>query len=347
MRHLILLSAMFLAASQPLAAQSPQQPDAPAAPAIRRWLDVQQVQLASRFRWFEGTDGTINDSSLQWQPRLRARVLFDPEGRYSVNVGAFSGGSIVSSWNNTGAGLGEFSGPFNVKQLFFQAVPSDAVELQVGGLYMLRGHSSEITTYDNDVYMVGERAIVRPGGRLEQIAITAGYLGDRSEPNFFKRADRLGEWNYAQVLVGARVHPRVSLSAEYTHEDASEILRQGVAVRMPGAAGLVLTFEAYERVDPDSAQGFNVFADAQPHPRLALTAGVASIDRDYGGLNSDRFDDGTRVYGETSLTLSDDVSLSFWISEAFATDYAIENEHRFDIVLTFNPTARLKRAGIF
>ena len=348
MRPLILFTTFLLVTSQPLAAQSRQQPPGESSPpAIRRWVDVQQLQLSSRFRWIAGTDGTIDVRSLQWQPQVRARLLFDADARYSLNVNAGSGRSIVSGWNNTGWGFGEFSGTFNVKQLFLQARPGDAVELQVGGLNMVRGQSTATTTYDSDVYMVGERIILRPSGPVEQISVTTGYLGDVLEPNVFTRVDRLGDWNYAQVLVGGRLHPRVRLSAEYTYEDAKDILRQAIIVHVPAAAGLSLLFEAYERVAPDSAQGFNLLAEAEPHARLELGLGVASIDRDYGHLNSDRFDDGTRVYGTASLALSEDVALSLFAGKVFATNYPVENDHRVDVVLTFNPTARLKRARVF
>ncbi|MGE3274019.1 MAG: hypothetical protein AB7O67_02830 [Vicinamibacterales bacterium] len=317
------------------------------APAIRRWLDVQQLQISSRFRWYRGTDGRINSSSLQWSPQVRARLLFDRSGRYSVNVGTYGGSSIQSGWNNTGAGLGDFAGTVNVEQLFLQARPNDAIEIQFGGLGMYRGLSTEITTWDSDTYMAGERLIVKPGGRVTEVALTTGYLGDRREPNFFKRADRLGDFNFAQLGLGAHLHPRVEVSGDYTYEDGRDTLRQAVTISLPTPGRLELQLEAYERVSPDTAQGFNAYGEVRPHGRLRIGAGVTSIDRRYGGLNGDKYDDGTRAYGDVNLRLTGDLSLSFFATQAFATDYAIENERRWDIQLNFNPTARLKRLGVF
>ncbi|MGE0039712.1 MAG: hypothetical protein AB7H88_16395 [Vicinamibacterales bacterium] len=338
-------------AAWPTHAQERPAPAAQAAPAptpaIRRWLDVQQLQISSRFRWFRGTDGRINSSSLQWSPQVRARLLFDADGRYSVNVGTYGGSSIQSGWNNTGAGLGNFAGTVNVEQLFLQARPIDQVEIQVGGIGMYRGLSTEITTWDSDTYMAGERLIVRPGGPVTAVALTTGYLGDRREPNFFKRADRLGEFNFAQLAAVARLHPRVEISGDYTYEDGRDTLRQAVSLSLPTPGRLELQLEAYERVDPDTAQGFNVEAEVRPQGRLRVGVGVTSIDRHYGGLNGDKYDDGTRAYGEVSVTLTQDLSLSFFGTQAFATDYAIENQRRWDIQLNFNPTARLKKLGVF
>jgi hypothetical protein len=45
---------------------------------------VQQLQLASRFRFIESGDGEITASGVQWQPSLRARLLLDADARHTV-----------------------------------------------------------------------------------------------------------------------------------------------------------------------------------------------------------------------------------------------------------------------
>ncbi len=338
------------ATAQTAGAHVPTQDEEPAPPAIRRWLDLQHLHLSSRYRWVKASDGRLMSSTVQWQPQVRARVLFDRDQRFSLHVGAFSGSQFVSGWNNTGGGIGLFAGDFSVKQLFVSAQPARGLELQAGGLYMLRGESTEVTSYDNDAYIVGERVSWRPRrGAVTQVAVTAGYIGDFREPNVFRRFDRLNEWNYGHVLVGARLAERVHVSADYTHEDGREILRQGLTVRMPPSVkGLTaVKVEAYERLDPEPAQGFNVTADLRPHERFAMTVGIASIDRQYGPLNADRYEVGTRFYSMGSVALTPGVSIGWFQGEAFATSYPIPNQHRFELLVTINPTATLKKRGVF
>lgn len=128
-RYLIAALGLLLCVTvSPLSAQSvtPQPTAKPAAappPAIRRWVDVQQLSFGGRFRWFENSSGRLVSSTLQWQPQIRARFLFDKAAKYSINGFASSGLTFPSSWNNTGGGLGTFSGAFNLKQLFAQAEP--------------------------------------------------------------------------------------------------------------------------------------------------------------------------------------------------------------------------------
>lgn len=319
-------------------------------PAIRRWIDLQHVHLSSRYRWIEASDGRLMSSTVQWQPQIRARALFDRDKKYSLHVGAFSGSQFISGWNNTGGGVGPFTGDFNVKQLFVAAQPVASLELQAGGLYILRGESTEVTTYDNDAYIVGERVSWRPTvGPLAEVSATAGYIGDFREPSVFDRLHRMNEWNYGQLLVGARLGPNIRVSADYTYEDGRDILRQGLTVRMPSSVKVLsaLKLDVYERVDPEPAQGFNLIADLRPHARFNVTVGVTSIDQRYGQLNADRYEVGTRVYSIGAFALTRDISIGWFQGEAFATPYPIPNQRRFELLVTINPTATLKRHGIF
>lgn len=348
-----IVSLLSVLVSAPAAAQAAA---ADSGPRLRRWLDVQQVQLSSRFRWFESSEGQVKSSTLQWQPQLRARFLFDAGGRYAVHVGAFSGSVLISGWNNTGGGIGTFAGNFSVKQLFVAAEPVKGLELQAGSLYMNRGEVAENVSYDNDTYVTGERLTWRPAaGRLTQLSVAAGYYGEYREPNFFARADRLGEWNYAQLLAGFRLSPRATASVDYTHEAGRSIVREGLTVRLPESVRALrsLKVEGYQRarrgdgvlLDGGGA-GFNVSGDVRVK-RLTITAGVMSVDRHYGPYNGDRYEVGTRVYHYGTWALTGDLSVGWFHGEAFATAYPIPNRHRFEIIATLNPTATLKRARVF
>ena len=73
--------------------------------------------------------------------------------------------------------MGTYQGPFNVKQLFLAAEPVKGLQFEVGGLHLNRGEMVEHLTYDNDAYIVGERATYRPAkGAVTQVSVTACVL---------------------------------------------------------------------------------------------------------------------------------------------------------------------------
>ncbi len=340
-------------ASLALAQSQPDAAPVVTPPPIRRWLDVQQLSLGGRFRWFENSAGRVISSTLQWQPQIRARFLFDQAARYSINGFASSGASFPSSWNNTGGGIGTVSTVFNVKQLFAQAEPVKGLEFQAGGLHINRGELGEHVAYDNDAFIEGERVTFRPGkGWLRQVAITTGYFGDYREPNVFKRFDRMDDWNYGQALVAFSMGTRTLASVDYTYEDGRDILRQGINFRLPESLRVLTQarFEAYQRVSGVDGKGFNASADMR-WKRLAATAGVMSVDRFYGStegpFNGDRYETGTRFYSIWTVTVIPELTVQAFHTQAFATDFPVNIQKRFDIVIAFNPTASLKRAGIF
>ena len=354
-RALVLL---FLCGSSAAAlAQATTAPPSPAQPPprIRRWLDVQNLHLTSRFRWVESNRGRITSSAHQWQPNIRARFLIDPQGRYTIHGGALSGSHFVSGWNNSGGGLGAFAGDFAVRQLFMAAEPWPGIEFQGGGLYMTRGENTEITAYDNDAFIVGERVTVRRAqGTFSQLVATIGHIGDYRTPSVFRRLDALGDINYGQLLVGARLGRLTAVSADYTYEDGRDIFRQGVTVRLPQSAlplaGVKL--ESYQRVSEASGQGFNVSGDLRVFSRLSMTAGLAHIDRNflipgYMSPNGDRYERGTRFYTQGTYALTRDLSIGWFQGEAIGVDYDIPNEHRWEVVVTVNPTATLRARRVF
>lgn len=340
---------LLLGVAIPVAAQPAADPPPPR---IRRFVDVQNVHVSSRFRWVESSAGQLTSSTQQWQVNLRARFLLDPAARYTVHVGAFTGNQFVSSWNNTGGGLGTFARDFAVKQLFAAAEPGAGLELQAGGLYMLRGENTEITSYDNDAYVVGGRVTWRhAAGVLPQVSATIGHIGDYRTPNVFRRLDSLLDLNYGQLLVSTRVGPRVNVSADYTHEDGRDLMREGVTIRVSPLLP-ALRVDAYQRVSRNSGYGVNVSGDVRVTPAFTVTAGVAHVDRDYlipGYMspNADRFERGTRWYSLGTYAVTRDLSIGWFQGEAFNVEYPIPNQHRWEVLVTINPTATLKARGIF
>src|SRR5690606_14365556 len=133
---------------------------------------------------------------------------------------------FVSGWNDSGVGAGEYAGDFHVRQLYLSAEVRPGVVVQAGGLSPLRGENTELTSYDNDAFIAGERVVWRRAGLVDQLAATAGFIGDYRTPNVFDRFRRMDDWNYGQVLVGLRVTPQVAASADYTYEDGRDLLRE-------------------------------------------------------------------------------------------------------------------------
>jgi len=351
-----LLCLALVASATPVIAQTSTAPPAPEpAPAIRRWLDGQQVSAGSRFRWFKNSADELRSSSLQWQTQLRGRFLFDNAGRYHVSAFASTGRTLPSSWNNTGAGLGTAQGRFSVKQLFLGLEPVRGLQFEVGGLHLNRGEMVEHLTYDNDAYIVGERVTYRPAsGRVTQLSATGAYFGDYGDSNVFNRLEHIGDWNYGQALVGFRLHKNVTASVDYTYEAGRDIVREGVNVRMPGRMKVLtaLKFEAYQRVsEPRDGYGFNISGDLR-WKKLSVTAGVMSVDQYYGTpaflpYNGDRYESGTRQYTIATYQITPAMAFAVFQTEAFATAYPINLQHRFDALVNFNATNLLKRAGVF
>lgn len=341
----------LLAGVMPVAAQTPTPAPPPRAstPPIRRWLDVQSLLAAARFRFTENSTDRVTVSDLQWQTQFRGRFLFDQAGRYTIGSFVTTGPTFRSGWNYSGAGLNREIHPLKVRQLYVGATPVKSLELQAGGLAVNRGELSDVIASDNDSFFIGERVTVRPAhGAITQLSASAGHFDAVGEPNFFTQIDDAGDFNYGQALVGFKLGPRALASVDYTYENGRDILREGVTLRVPSRVKLLtlLRLELYQRVDPDHAQGFNTSADFRLH-KLAATVGVMSTDRSYGPFNGDRWELGSHYYYSLTYPLTPSLALNLYHTRAFDIGFPITLKERFDFVATYNPTAHLKRKGIF
>ena len=113
----------------------------------------------------------------EFKGRVRSSIS---AGHYALNAGVFSGASNTSSWNNTGMGTGVPARDLHLKQLYLRPRLSIGLEFQYGGIYVVRGEGTEITTYDNDCYLTGQRVTVKRPKQLwfDEISATQAYLGD-------------------------------------------------------------------------------------------------------------------------------------------------------------------------
>jgi len=240
---------------------------------LSRWFEVQTAILYARYRFVETSAGVTTANQIQHKESFQARFKFDEQGNYSLNAGLFSGRNFIATWNNTGWGTGAAQSNLALKQLYFSAKPVKGLELQYGGLYILRGESTEITSYDEDGYIVGERVSLKRPEKFffDEISITYAYLGDLNTPNLNQRYHRLKQSNYHQFLVEKKTGKRAAISADYTFQAGRETLREAIKVNTAELRVFdFIRFENYQRTKIRPDYGFALFGEKTLFQRLRL-----------------------------------------------------------------------------
>jgi hypothetical protein len=192
---------------------APAAPQKPAKAQIARWLDLQNATLNARFRFIDTSTGAVTTKQLQHRETLRGRLKADAAGHYALNFGLFTGARFTSGWDNTPWGISDTQKNFAFKQLFFAAQPVTGLEGQVGSLYIIKGEQTEITSYDDDGYVMGERFSVRRPKDVffDEISFTNAYLtSDVTRINASKRFAHIDEPNYRQFLLDKKIGKRVA-----------------------------------------------------------------------------------------------------------------------------------------
>lgn len=323
----------------------------PAAP-LARWVDVQNATLNTRYRFVDTSAGTITTNQLQHRESLRARFKFDAPGKYALNVGVFSGSRFTSSWNNTGIGLGDWQKTLGVRALYFAAQPIAGLEAQYGSMFIIKGESTEITTYDDDGYVIGQRVSVRRPRDLffDEMSATVGYFtSDAAEFGVSKRVKYLDERpNYGHFLVDKKVGTRAGVSVDFTSVGGAHTWRAAANVntRESHAVDSIL-FENYKRTNRNPAYGFALSANKALTRKLGINWGYARIDRFYGGLNSDRFHIGNRVFAGAAYALSSRFTASAFITRAVGNDVTLPQRTLSNLIFAYNALPDLRRTGWF
>jgi hypothetical protein len=333
----------------PMAAPAPAKSAAQAAATTHRWVDLTVGSADARYRLIDTSAGVRTSNMLQHKQTIRAGLKFDPKGRYSLQTGLGTGSSFTGSWEATGVGTGEPTWAFNVRTLYLAAQPVKGLEVHVGGLAATtRGESTEITAYDNDGFLVGERVSIKRAKDLwlDEVSATVGYLGDTSTPNVFKRLDSLDNHNYTQVLAAKKLGARAAASADWTRVAGVETWREAVRVATK-ETGVVdsVRLELYQRVDAPDGEGFALSLDKALSKQVSATGGYATIDRAAPLLNGDRYARGRRMFVESRINVTPELTLNVFYSRAFKNDFAVANKTRFDIVASYNVLKALQRAG--
>lgn len=312
-------------AAMPLAGQS--------APETTPRLELQSATFGLRYRMLENQLGARSQNWSDHHQGLKLRLRLDRTARYSLTAVAFNGDSFQASWNLRGLRDGQSSNRMFVKQLFVTGKPVEGAEFQYGGLALVRGESSEITSYDNDGYLMGQRLTLSPQRVVDELTVTAGYLGDFRDPSVFRRLHRLSEINYGQVLVKKQLTDRLTATADFTEEDGERTLRQGVAIRPSRGVDLV-RLEAYQRVSGERGAGGAITVE-KPFGRTRLAASFASVDDHYRPVNGDRYGRGRRVSLTSTTALTDGVSLQFFVTRALDDDLVMGNRTRLDVHIRY------------
>ena len=309
-----------------------------------RWIDLQAVQVNARYRWLENSAGRELLNQLQLQEQIRGRFKLDGRGRYSIHAGLFTGGALTSGWNSTGAGTGTATAKLYLKHLFGAAEPVKGLELQYGSFYVLRGENTEITSYDNDIYLSGGRLRLRRPEHLffDEVAVSVSYLGDALAPNVFRRLESFGRENLRQLLLTKRLGA-ASVSTDYTDADGDGRLRQALRWSTAHAVLTGVRLEYGVRVtDAPHDTAFAAAADFVVHP-VRLQAGYAHVDPSFALLNGDRYGAGNRVFTGGSIPIGWEVSLAWFATKQIDPPRAAPNDKRAELLLQWDALRALTR----
>jgi hypothetical protein len=340
---------------QPTLPGTPNQPSTGLAGAkaeIARWFDLQNVTLNLRYRYIDTSAGRVTTNQLQHRETIRGRFKFDKAAKYTWNFGAFSGVRFTSGWDNTGWGIADAQKNFAFKASYLSAVPIPGVEGQYGGFYILKGESTELTTYDEDGFLIGQRISVKRPKQFyfDEISATAAYLtADPREIPISRRTKYLNDTpNYRQFLVGKKFGKRAGVSTDFTYADGARTWRQGLNLKTPELRVVdTVILELYQRVNRTPESGFALTLDKAVHRSVSVNWGYASIDPAYGILNADRFQVGNRAFAMVIYNITPEFLASAFITRAFGNDIPLAQRTLSNIVFTYNVIPALKRTGLF
>ena len=348
------LSAAILAVLGLFGAEAWAQTPAPAKPApphLSRWFEVQNATLNLRYRFIDTTAGVTTANQLQRRETLRGRFKLDSSAKYTLNLGLSTGTRFTSGWDNTGWGIASAQKNLAFRAIYFAAQPVRGLAVQYGGLYIIRGESTELTTYDEDGYVIGQRITLRRKElHLDELSATVGYLSsDAREIGISKRTKYLNDTpNYRHFLADKKFGTRAAVSIDFTFADGANIWRQGLNVKTPELRVVdTIVLENYQRRNRNADQGFALTLDKAVHRNVRVNGGYASVDPLYGGLNSDRFQIGNRVFGMVIYNISPEFLASWFVTRAVANDVPLPQRTLTNLVFTYNALPALRRTGLF
>ncbi len=306
-----------------------------------------------------GSRATI-ETPAQLKETLRS-VYADPAGFLLASKGANSNG-----WQ------------FYMRELYFSATPVKPVTVEFGSIGIEHGYSSEITSFDDDGYISGERIRLHDSKHLffDEIGFTNAYFGDITTPNLFDRGSSLKNLDYRQVSAKKRLNERLALSGDYTWQSGTDTLREAFVVKTPEVKFVdSVRFEAYERLNSltfaglaksrvgpipaltvNGASGFAVAIDKK-FRNLSGDFGFATVDSDYAvylnsrfihsvgfSLNGDTYGLGNRAFTHASYKIAPGVTaFGFFTHEVGSTRVLTHNQQGWNSGVTFDLKAMVDK----
>lgn len=326
-------SSAAVPAVQPTARTQPAVPPAQK-DVVARWFDMTNLMMTGRYRNVVNSQGKHSYSESQQKVVTTGVFLMDPAGRYGIGFHGSTGANFISSWGGW---------PFYMRRLYLDAKPVKQLELQYGFLDLNRGVNTEITSYDDDGFIAGERLVVRAPKKtgVDEFSATWAYLGDVTEIDLFHRGDRLGHSNYHQLLLRKKFDKRAEASADYTWQSGANTIREAVKVRVPESKIFdTVSLEGYERLNsiiPEGLKtryrrdnGLAILVNKTLAQRYTLQAGFMNVDTDYDvttalagvakpkwSLAGDQYNMGKRFIFRPTIKLYRGLSINGILTEAF------------------------------
>jgi hypothetical protein len=322
-----------------------------AAEKTSRWLELSKFGFAARYMHVANSAPITTVTQLQHRQDVAGRFKFDARGKVSLNFWLNSGRRFTAGWNETAAGPRRGNVNLYLKHFFLAVQPIKGVEVQYGGFDFLRGQHTEITTYNNDGYLTGQRLILRRPKELffDEVAATYGYFGDLNLPNINKRYHRLKQANYHQFLVSKNIGRRAAVSFDYTFVAGAETLRQALKLNAKELKlADAIRFENYQRVDVNRAYGFALLAEKAVTKKLSVTYGYTQIDRAYGNVNADKVFTGKHLYLLGAYALTPELTFQLYHGRLLERpSVVLPVRTRTEIVLRYNLLKKLQEHGWF
>jgi len=351
-------------------AATPKTVNASPKPLTARWLDLTTFSHSERYRNQYGDDGDHYFEDGQQRTLIAGRIKLDADAKYTIGFRAssgrtfnwsyadYAGRGFKASLNNpdyttdvsdpssdpdvlavfladpAGAAqvnnLNSAGWEFYVRELYLSATPVKPVTLEFGSFGFERGYSTEITTFDDDGYLTGERVRIHDAKHLffDEVSATSAYFGSIAQPNVFERGGGFTKSNYRQIAFKKQITTRIAISGEdnwISNGAQTNTTREAIVVGTREAKIVdKVRLEAYERNshvflqgdEEARRQGFALVGEKKIG-RLGGDFGFASIDRDYGlysgssfqqevgfSLNGDTYNTGIRIFSHLNYKIT-------------------------------------------
>jgi hypothetical protein len=218
---------------------------------------------------------------------------------------------------------------FYLRELYFSASPVKPITVEFGSFGIERGYASEITTFDEDGYIAGERIAFHSPKHLffDEVKFTNAFFGDFATANFFQRGGSLKSFNYRQVSARKRLNDRIGFSADYTWLSGTDTLREALIVKTRELKVIdSVRFEAYERLNAITFPGGSwPYGPVAPLPVSGGSGFSVALNEKIGKLSGDL------GYADIDQNYSVYANSRFFHAEGFALngDTIAEGKHPF------------------